>query len=77
MLTSRQNGDDVILDIFVGEHSLVVQNVVDKDVVALLPFCSVGVVVVVLQNFATFVDDPLMESFQVVSLLFVLVIPRC
>lgn len=67
----------MILNVFVGEHSLVMQNVVDENVVTILALCSVSVVVVVvLQNFATFIDDSLMERFQVVPLLKVLVVAR-
>lgn len=67
----------MILDVFVGEHSLVMQNVVDENVVAILALCTIRIViVVVLQNFATFVDDSLMECFQVVPLLEVFVVAR-
>lgn len=68
----------MVLNIFVGEHSLVMQNVIDEDVVtlpALFTF-SVVVVVVVLENLATLVDDSLMECLQVVALFEVLVVAR-
>lgn len=65
-----------MLNVFVREHSFVVQNVIDKDVVA-----EVGcvarvrfVVVVVLENFAALVNDPLVKVAQIIPLLLVLII---
>lgn len=67
-----------MLDILVGEHSFVVQDVIDKDAVAQ----AVGVarlrlvVVAALQYLAALVDDPLVEVAQVVALPLVFVISR-
>lgn len=62
----------MVLNVFIGEHSLVVQNVIDEDAVAV----RLVVVVAVLKNLPAFVDDSLMEISEKVALPLVFVIAR-
>lgn len=72
IITRGEHRDDVMLCVFVGEHSLVVENVIDEDVVT--GILLVRLVVVVLQNLAALVDDALVKSFQEIALSLVLVV---
>lgn len=64
----------MVLNVFIGKHSLVVQNVIDEDAVAVR--LVVVVVVAVLKNLPAFVDDSLMEISEKVALPLVFVIAR-
>lgn len=64
-----------MLNIFVGEYSFIVENVIDENVVALLGRLRF-VVVVVLQDLATLVNDSLMKASQEVRLSLILFVPR-
>lgn len=81
-LTCRQYSNDVILDVIIGEHALILQNVIDEYAVAVLIFLLVVVVrdvvvVVGLQYLPAFFDNPLMEVFQVDTLRSVLTVSLC
>lgn len=65
----------MILSFFVGEQPIIVENMIDEDVVVC--FTRLAFVIVVLENLATFVDDPLVEFLQEIALPFVLVVARC
>lgn len=81
-LTCRQHCNDVILDVIIGEHAFILQNVIDEYAVTVLIFLLVVVVydivvIVVLQYLPALVDNPLMEVFQVDTLRFVLLVSLC
>jgi hypothetical protein len=76
VITCRQDSDDVMLAVFVGEHSLVVEDVIDEDVVSKI-FRVALVVVLVLEYLTSLVHDSLVEVLQELALLLVLVVSRC
>lgn len=80
LFTCRQNSYHMMLYIFVREHSFVVENMINENVIAVV--ARIGklwvpvIVVVVLQYFASLVDNPLMKASQEVRLSLILLIPR-
>ena len=68
----------MVLDFCVGEEAFVCQDVIDEDVVARRFVVRIGlVVIVILQNLASLVDDSLVEFLQIFALLFVLSVALC
>lgn len=74
----------MIFDIIIGEQAFILQNVINENAVTARIFLFLIVVVVfhvvviaaLLEYLTTLVDDSLMEIFQVLALLAVLIVAR-